>query len=146
MNVTVRIEGVRAIEDALGKAGPTLAAGAVRRGLHKGGEVFLERTKSLAPVLTEATPQRKPGELRDAIVQVDQMDVKRQAGHTRVGLEYTKRGTDDPAVYGLFVEFGTKNMHAHPFMRPAYDEGWQQALAAFVAELRSGVPELGKPE
>lgn len=144
MNVTVKIEGLKEIEDALAAAGPKLARGAVRKALKAGGAVFLKRAKALAPVLTEATPQRKPGELRNAIAEVDRMDARKQQGRARIGLKYTKKGPQDPGVYGLFVEFGTKKMPAKPYMRPAYDEARKEAESVFTAELRAGVPELGK--
>lgn len=30
--------------------------------------------------------------------------------------------------YGSFLEFGTSKMQAQPFMRPAFEAGWQRAL------------------
>ena len=144
MDITVKIEGLKEIEDALAQAGPKLARGAVRKALKKGGAVFLGRAKALAPVLAKATPQRKPGELRDAIAEVDRMDARKQQGRARIGLKYGKKGKQDPGVYGLFVEFGTKDTHAQPYMRPAYDEGRRAAESVFTEELRAGVPELGK--
>lgn len=144
MNVTVKIEGLKEIEDALASAGPKLARSAVRKALHAGGQVFLNRAKTRAPVLAQATPQRQPGELRDAIAEVDRMDARKQRGRARIGLKYSKKGAQDPGVYGLFVEFGTKNMPAQPYMRPAYDEAKQEAESVFTAEIRAGVLELAK--
>lgn len=144
MDVVVNIQGLKEIEDALAAAGPKLARSAVRKALHAGGQVFLNRAKTLAPVLATATPQRKPGELRDAIAEVDRMDARKQRGRARIGLKYGKKGSQDPGVYGLFVEFGTKNMAAQPYMRPAYDEAKQEAESVFTAEIRAGVLELAK--
>lgn len=147
MDTTVKIEGLKEIEDALAAAGPKLARGAVRKALKAGGTVFLNRAKALAPILTEATPRRRPGELRDAIAEVEKMNPRLQTGRSRVGLKYdkkAKKGTEDPGVYGLFVEFGTKKMAAHPYMRPAYDEAKKEAESVFTAEIRAGVLELQK--
>lgn len=144
MDVKVKIEGLKEIEDALAAAGPKLARGAVRKALKAGGAVFLSRAKSLAPILADPTANRKPGELRDAIAEVDRMDARRQFGRARVGLKYSKKGSQDPGVYGMFVEFGTKKMTARPYMRPAYDAGKAEAESVFTAEIRAGVEELRK--
>jgi HK97 gp10 family phage protein len=147
MDVTVKVEGLKEIEDALAAAGPKLARGAVVKALKKGGAVFLARAKARAPILAEATPNRRPGELRDAIAEVDRMDPRKQQGRARVGLKYNKaakKGSQDPGVYGLFVEFGTKNMAAQPYMRPAFDEAKAEAESVFIAEIRAGVAELAK--
>lgn len=144
MDFAVKIEGLQGIEDALAKAGPKLARSAVRKGLDKGGKVFLGRAKTLVPVLQKGTPQRQPGELRDAIAEVVTTNPRKQSGRARVGLKYSKKGSQDPGVYGLFVEFGTAKMPARPYMRPAYDEARAEAQRVFTEELRAGVADLGK--
>lgn len=43
------------------------------------------------------------------------------------------------AWYGIFPEFGTAKMPAHPFMRPAFEEKKMAAVSTFIVELRKGV-------
>jgi HK97 gp10 family phage protein len=143
-SVTVQVRGLKQVQEALGAAGPALMRSAVLRALDAGAEVFLEGAKARCPVLAEATPHRQPGELRDAIAEVTTIDVRRETGRARVGLKYTNKGTEDPGVYGLFVEFGTRHMAAQPFMRPAYDAGRDEAISVFAEEIRQGVSELKK--
>lgn len=143
MEVTVKIEGLKGVEDALSQAGPKLAQRAMRKALKAGGDVFLERAKERAPILKKATPQRRPGELRDAIMEVVKLSPKQEAGTARVGLKHDKeKGSQSPGVYGLFVEFGSVHNTAHPYMRPGYDAGKQEAERVFTEEIRKGVDSL----
>ena len=145
MDVTVKVEGLKEIEDALAKAGPNLARSAVRKALDAGADVFLKEAKLRAPLLKKPTANRQPGELRDAIAEVTTTNAKNQTGRGRVGLKYDgKRGSQSPGVYGLFVEFGTHKMKAQPYMRPAYDSAQKRAESVFTAEMRAGVEKLGK--
>lgn len=43
------------------------------------------------------------------------------------------------AWYGIFPEFGTAKMPAHPFMRPAFEAKKMSAVSTFIVELRKGV-------
>src|SRR6266849_586125 len=66
MEMTVEIVGLKGVEDALSQAGPKLAKRALRKALVAGAELFEAAAKKNAPVLAKATPNRRPGELRDA--------------------------------------------------------------------------------
>jgi HK97 gp10 family phage protein len=61
-----------------------------------------------------------------------------------VGPKYTGKGADDPGVYGLFQEFGTKDSPAQPFMRAAFDKEKGQALNAFTEVMAGEVQKLNK--
>ena len=41
--------------------------------------------------------------------------------------------------YGRFYEYGTSKMPAHPFLRPAFDAGKDEALRIFKAEMKKAV-------
>jgi len=145
MDFKVQVEGLKGVEDALAGAGPKLARTALRKALAAGGEVFLEQARSRAPVLAEPTPARKPGELRDAIMEVTSIKTREQQGRARVGLRHDpEKKTQSPGVYGLFVEFGTQKMKAQPYMRPAYDSANREAERVFTDEIRAGVANLKK--
>ena len=145
MDFTVKVEGLKGVEDALTGAGPKLAKTALRKALDAGGEVFLSQAKSRAPVLQTPTPARTPGELRDAILEVTSMKGREQQGRARIGLRHdAEKKTESPGVYGLFVEFGTHHMKAQPYMRPAYDAANREAETVFTEEIRRGVANLKK--
>jgi HK97 gp10 family phage protein len=145
MDVTVKIEGLEKVQAALTQAGPRLVRSTLHKALAAGGQVFLEAAQARCPVLAEATANRQPGELRDAIAGFTVTNERRQSGLSRVGLKYEGRGPQDPGVYGLFVEFGTKNMAARPYMRPAFDTAQEQAAEAFIDEFRAAVQKLEQP-
>ena len=61
-------------------------------------------------------------------------------GHERVRIGpawavYNK----DKVEYGRFSEYGTSQMAARPFLRPAFDTGKDEALRIFKAEMKRGV-------
>jgi HK97 gp10 family phage protein len=145
MELTVKIEGLKGVEDALNDAGPKIAKRAMKKALTAGGAVFLTRAKARAPILQRATPQRRPGELRDAITEIVRLRANQESGLSRIGLKRDpSKGAQQPAVYGLFVEFGTKNMTAQPYMRPAYDSARAEAERVFTEEIKRGVESLKK--
>ncbi len=144
MEITVQIQGLQGVEDALAQAGPKLAKASLRKALKAGAEIFTEETKTRAPVLAEATPRRKPGELRDSIDMRIDLSPKQEAGTVRIGPKYEGERKDSPGLYGMFVEFGSIHGAAQPFMRPGFDSGKEQALESFTEEMKAGVETLGK--
>jgi HK97 gp10 family phage protein len=51
---------------------------------------------------------------------------------------------DDEAPYGRFVEFGTSNSAAQPFLRPAFDMNWKAAANKFRDQLGIEVAKVCK--
>lgn len=142
MNITVNIEGLKGVEDALAQAGPKLAKRALRKGLNAGADVLIGAAKANAPVLKKGTPQRRPGELRDSITKKIKLSPKEESGTVIIGPEYKKAdGKQSPGVYGFLVEYGLHGP-TQPFMRPGFDEAHQAALDAFTEEMRQGVDSL----
>src|ERR1043166_720525 len=108
MDVKVHIEGLDKLESARRDAGPKLARKALRKALNAGGKVFEDAAKAKAPVLKEATPYRQPGELRDSIDTRVTLSTKEEAGTAHIGPKSQKgKGSQQPGVYGMFVEFGS---------------------------------------
>lgn len=142
MNITVNVEGLKGLEDALAQAGPKLAKRALRKALNAGADVLVAAAKANAPVLKKGTPQRRPGELRDAIDKKVTLSAKQESGTAVIGPEYKKEdGDQSPGVYGFLVEFGLHGP-TQPFMRPGFDEANKAALDAFTEEMRAGVDSL----
>jgi HK97 gp10 family phage protein len=92
------------------------------------GFAAVERAKELAPVLKEATKERKPGELRDSI----DARVNRVTSGKRPGVR--ARITTN-CGYGGFVELGTARTGAEPFLWPAFEQVIQRLPEAVKANL-----------
>lgn len=115
MTWSCKSEGFDRLDRQMAKMASGIPQDRQRDVLHRGGQLIVDEAKRLAPVRT--------GALRDSIRVTDD----------REGLLYGKlSGTgmsvyigpvgsvdDGDVYYARFQEFGTINMRAHPFMRPA---------------------------
>ncbi len=144
MNITVEVSGLKGVEDALAQAGPKLAKRAMRKALKAGAEKFVAEAKARAPVLKTPTKNRRAGDLRDAITSLIKLSPKQDRGRARVGPKYTGKGSDDPGVYGMFQEFGTRDAPAQPFLRSTFDGQHDAALEAFTDVMSGEVRKLDK--
>ena len=145
MDITVEVQGLKGVEDALAQAGPKLAKRALRKALKAGGDLMVVSAKSRAPLLKVATKRRQPGELRDSIGMKIVLSAKQESGTVTIGpLKDKSKGKDSPGTWGMFVEFGSVHGAAQPFMRPGFDSSSQAALEAFTEVIREGVETLDK--
>ena len=145
MEVKVELIGLKGVEDALSQAGPKLAKRSLRKALVAGADSFEAAAKKNAPVLAKASPNRQPGELRDAIDMTVKLSGKQESGIARVGIRRGKgNGSQSPSVWGSFVEFGSIHGAAQPFMRPAFAQAKTRAQEVFTDEIRKGVETLDK--
>jgi HK97 gp10 family phage protein len=144
MDIKIDVKGLQGVEDALAQAGRKLAKRALRKGLIAGGQVLLDAVKGLTPVAVVGTPQREPGELRDAMTMKTKLSAKEEKGYTVIGAEYKKEdGSQSPGVYDKFVEFGSvHNPVPKPHMRPGFDQAKNAALDKFMEVMREGVDSL----
>lgn len=85
--------------------------------------------QELCPVLTEATSERFPGELRDSI----DSSIKKLKRGVRARVFTT-------AGYGGWVENGTVKMHAEPYIYPAFQEHINK-LPNLVKEATAGLAQ-----
>ncbi|SNS77733.1 phage protein, HK97 gp10 family [Granulicella rosea] len=99
--------------------------------------MWVDEMKSRVPVDT--------GGLRDSIkAKVSSRGGKNSASaKVSVGPTYDtktakKNGapSQQPGVYGMFVEFGTKDAKATPFMRPTFDATTDKAVEIFANVIR----------
>ena len=142
MNITVNVEGLQEVEDALAQAGQKLAKRAVRKGLNASSNVLLDAIRPKVPVLLKGTAQKRPGELRDSLVKKVKLSAKEESGEVVIGPEYkSAEGKQSPGIYGFLVEFGLHGP-AQAFMRPGFDEAHTQALKAFTDVMRVAVDSL----
>lgn len=54
----------------------------------------------------------------------------------RIGPAWSVHAKQGVVEYGRFHEYGTSKMAAHPFLRPAFDAGRDEALRIFIAEMK----------
>ena len=151
--VTVKLEGVDALNKALADATKQIRTKAVRSALRKAGQVISKEAKQAAPVLSAPTKTRKPGTVKKAIA-VRASKFARQAGNEGVFINVRPlRGSrqktlgkagaknqNDP-FYWRFLEFGTVKMKARPFLSPAAESKGNEAIKTFM---NSVIPQIEK--
>ena len=93
-----------------------------------GANVIRKDAKARAPVGTG--PTGKYGHLKDNI-RVSK--IKTRAGGVALALHTHK------AFWGMFAEFGTRHSPARPFMRPAFDNNVNEALAVIGKRLGNNI-------
>lgn len=128
--MTVQLEGFRELERALKELPKNTGRNVLRR-VGKGAlEPLAVKARGMAPV--------DDGKLRDAIM-VSEKRTKRVARANRfdrnTGVEISMGPVSGDGVlnYATFVEFGTNDTRADPFMRPAW-EGGKQAVLEYIKE------------
>lgn len=103
--------------------------------LHEGGQLIADEARRLAPYLT--------GALHDSILVVDANDGRIYGKVNAAGLSVyvgPVGSVDDGDVYyARFQEFGTRNMPAHPYMRPAVTTMRPQAEKLIAARFSTYV-------
>lgn len=133
MQLKADLKGFRGVEAALVEleqlSGRTATGkNAVRRGMMKAMKRIEDRAKALAPV--------DDGALRESIT-TKNAKAQRQRGSVKferqTGVEILTGPTGrQEGGYGAFQEFGTVNMAANPFMRPAADTEGQNVVNEVV--------------
>jgi HK97 gp10 family phage protein len=141
MNTTVKVEGLKGLEDALAEFAPKLVKKAFRKATVAATDVQISAAKSLAPLLKKPSKYRYPGELRDSIGV--NMTVGKRGSRARVGPRRVKgESNQSPGAWGLMVEFGSIHGPAQPYLRPAFDATTGQAVDAFADTLRTEIATI----
>jgi len=119
-------------------------------------KVLRDATRAGAEVLKEEVIARAPertGKLKKNVVVVTQRSRKRgeisSGVHIR-GVNLRTGNSDNTmkasnarnAFYWRFVELGTANMPAHPFVRPAYDTREEEAASVAIARMNQAIDEV----
>ncbi len=107
--------------------------------------------KDAAKRQVQANPSVDTGSLRDAIVtkKTRKSETQDTSAHiVAVRIRGSRRKTGGKnrrkqatAPYAALVEFGTVNMQAEPFLRPAFDSKSGEALNVMVSTLREGIED-----
>ena len=130
--MTVRLEGFRELEAALNDLPKATGRNVLRRVAKGALAPMADKAKSMAPV--------DGGELRESI-KLSEKRTKRVVRENRFdrngGLAMAMGPVSGNGVlnYASFVEFGTADARAQPFMRPAFDGGKHEALEYIKANL-----------
>jgi len=130
MKVDFEVKGLKELDKALNEL-PLRARGSVLRGaLNKAATPIAAEARRLAPRRKDEPEDRQYGPLYRSI--------RKSASTPRAKNNYTaevKVGPSKRGFYGMFLEFGTSKMPAHPFLRPAFESQSQEALDIFSKEL-----------
>ena len=119
-------------------------------------KVLRDATRAGAEVLKAEVIDRAPnrtGKMRKNVVVVTQKS--RRKGEISSGVHIRgvnpKTGNSDNtmkaknprnAFYWRFVEMGTVNMPAHPFVRPAFDTAQEMAAEAAIKRMNTAIDEV----
>lgn len=136
------------LEDKLKELGPKLARKALRKAVKSAAEYWASEMKSRVPVDT--------GNLRESIGIKVQTGTDAGHGFAKVSVgpmfntadlvkgEEKGDSSRNPGVYGMFVEFGTKDAHPEPYMRPTFDATADQVVNQFINVLRDDLESIVK--
>lgn len=149
---TIQLSGFRELGEAMrllssevsnkaARAATAAAAGVVKKAAR--GRVIANDSKNGTSVDT--------GSLRDAIIVKKLSKAESQLTSEHIvtvrgrGKPYNKKGRKiDRAPHAHLVEFGTVNMAAEPFLRPAIDNSVRPAIEAMADKLRKAIAKAGK--
>jgi HK97 gp10 family phage protein len=133
--VDIEIKGLDEIEKRLKQLPQKVAKKVVRKAVREGAKPILKAAQSKVPV--------KTGALKKSL-KVRAMKAKLAKGGAGVHVGVSDQWFKGDLFYGGMVEFGTKNMPAKPFIRPAYDEKKNEAVKVTVKHLLKGIDDIVK--
>lgn len=151
----VHVKGLKELATALQQLPIAVARKQMAGPVSKGARLVRDAARNKAPVYTGDVSKGHPapGTLRKSILMKRVMaDTKsdviaRFIVTVRRGKKYQsmgKKGVNLDAFYWWFVENGTRNMEARPFLRPAFEQEKFRALNVIAEGLRQGVDTEAK--
>ncbi len=118
-------------------------------------KVLRDATRAGAEVMRDAVVERAPertGKLKKNVVVLTQRSKRREIisvstfvdGTCEPGNSDNSMKASDPrnAFYWRFVELGTINMPAHPFIRPAFDTTEELAAQIAIQRMNQAIDEV----
>jgi HK97 gp10 family phage protein len=163
MKTVVEVEGLRALDEALGQLPKSIGRAVLRRTLVMAGEPIAEAARSMAPtrpnggqlrdsIGVSTKVKRKVGKAEFAIAMAQGLgevaarqamrDAQRAAGGGAFVEMYV--GPSKLGWYSHFLEFGTVHSAPKPFMRPAWDSNKDRALDIIKRELGNQIIAAAK--
>lgn len=123
-----KVEGLSELNAALGELPKTTAKNVLKRTLLKPAKLIDDAASSMAPKLT--------GKLQISIITGTKLTRRQRSSAYKAGtFGVVEVHVGTALSRGLFQEFGTVKMPAHPFMRPAWEANKMKALAIIKTEL-----------
>ena len=113
-------------------------------------KVLRDATRAGAEVMRDAVVERAPertGKLKKNVVVLTQRSKRRgeiiSGVHIRGHSDNSMKASDPRnAFYWRFVELGTINMPAHPFIRPAFDTTEELAAQVAIQRMNQAIDEV----
>lgn len=161
--VSVKVSGLAEIEQKLLQLAPKLARRHLAKAVRAGSNILRDLAKGKVPVKTGALRDRITARVRPSkdgkkVVGTIGILYASPQGKSTLTTLFTGKGafkkektgihaavagdnTQQPGVYGMFLELGTEHAPAQPWLRPAFDEGGQLAIQEAVDELRDGLED-----
>ena len=128
---TVKIEGLKKIDEALGQLGKATGRNVMRRVALKRLEPMAEEARRLAPI--EDTDLRDSIAVSTKLAGYARRLNRRSKSEAEAHMGPAGAGGKKAPPQGSLQEFGTKNHPPQPFMRPAWDGG-KDALLEGIAD------------
>ena len=147
---TVHIEGLKELDRALQQLPERLARNGLRASVYAGAKVVRDEAKFRAPKAAKSLGPNQPpsGTLKRSVIMKQIRELSGQDRQTffvtvRHGKKYRKQGKkgnhSQDAWYWRFIEFGTRKMAAHPFLRPALEAKRVEAAMAMKKRLQERI-------
>lgn len=142
--VTVRVDGLRELDRALGELPKSTGKAVLRRTITKAAKPIVDMARSIAP--------DRPGKPRNDLVssitvssKLNKEQKKATRGDDKSFVEmYVGPDVSVPNAHGHWQEFGTVNHGPQPFMRPAWDSQQGKALDIIKNELGDEIMKAAK--
>lgn len=130
MKMTVRVEGLKELQQALLELPKATGRNVVRRALRNAGEPMANTMKARVPV--------EEGHLKNSIGVGTKLTRRQKSLHKKKSeVELFVGAGADPAAH--LVEFGSVHNSPEPFVRPAWDSGKGGALERIRGELANEI-------
>jgi HK97 gp10 family phage protein len=130
---TVKIEGLKEIDEALGQLGKATGRNVMRRVAVKRLEPMAEDARRLAPV--EDTDLRDSIAVSTKLAGYARRLNRRSKSEAEAHMGPAGSGGTKAPPQGSLQEFGTKNHPPQPFMRPTWDRGKAELLDGIKDDL-----------
>lgn len=135
MKVTVKFEGGKALDEALGQFTPAKRRAIGRVALDAGGQILARSMRDKVAVDSGGT--------KESIDVSGTLAKGPKAAHKKIAEQERYVGPDSrPAA--IQTEFGNEHQAAQPFGRPAFDETGDEVLKRIGDELWVGIDKAAK--
>lgn len=135
--VTVKVEGLKVLDKALGELGKSAGKAVLRRTAKKALQPFDKAWRAKAPHLTGALEES--GGVGTKLTRRQAQANRKREGRSSIEMF---AGPNDPAA--IPQEFGTVDQQAQPFMRPAWDATKDETLNIVKNELGGEIEKTAK--